>query len=100
MTVNSVFRVLLIAMVALASTNSMAHSMEDVEASLNEKERYAQFVDQPAPEFDLTGVDGNTLSLADLNGKTVVLNCHGPGRCCRDPGQHARVWRQFRPEPR
>ena len=71
---NSVFRVLLIAMVALGSTNAMAHSMEDVEASLNEKERYAQFVDQPAPEFDLTGVDGNTLSLADLNGKTVVLN--------------------------
>ncbi|WP_286800983.1 hypothetical protein [Marinobacter sp. UBA2498] len=60
---NSVFRVLLIAMVALGSTNAMAHSMEDVEASLNEKERYAQFVDQPAPEFDLTGVDGNALPL-------------------------------------
>jgi protein SCO1/2 len=74
MTVNSVFRVLLIAMVAQVSTNAMAHSMEDVEASLNEKERYAQFVDQPAPPFDLTGVDGNALSLADLNGKTVVLN--------------------------
>lgn len=36
---NSVFRVLLIAMVAQVSTNAMAHSMEDVEASLNEKER-------------------------------------------------------------
>ena len=62
MTVNSLFRVFLIAVIALVSTNAMAHSMEDVEASLNEKERYAQFVDQPAPEFDLTGVDGNTLS--------------------------------------
>lgn len=41
---------LLIAMVAQVSTNAMAHSMEDVEASLNEKERYAQFVDQPAPD--------------------------------------------------
>lgn len=71
---NNLFRVLLIAVVALGSTNATAHSMEDVEASLNEKERYAQFVDQPAPPFDLTGTDGNTLSLADLNGKTVVLN--------------------------
>jgi len=47
--VNSLFRVFLIAVIALVSTNAMAHSMEDVEASLNEKERYAQFVDQPAP---------------------------------------------------
>ncbi|WP_254774515.1 SCO family protein [Marinobacter sp. AC-23] len=48
--------------------------MEDVEASLNEKERYAQFVDQPAPLFKLTESDGNIGSLADLKGKTVVLD--------------------------
>ncbi|MBF24575.1 MAG: SCO family protein [Pusillimonas sp.] len=71
---NSIKTVFLIAMVALGSLKAFAHSMEDVEASLNEKERYAQFVDQPAPPFDLTGTDGKTLSLADLNGKTVVLN--------------------------
>ena len=41
---NSVFRVLLIAMVALGSTNATAHSMEDVEASLNEKERYLSLI--------------------------------------------------------
>jgi len=72
--VNRIIRVFLISMVALGSLKAYAHSMEDVEASLNEKERYAQFVDQPAPPFDLTGTDGKTLSLADLNGKTVVLN--------------------------
>ncbi|MBQ0744978.1 MAG: SCO family protein [Marinobacter sp.] len=71
---NSIIRVFLISMVALGSLKAYAHSMEDVEASLNEKERYAQFVDQPAPPFELTDSDGNTVSLADLKGKTVVLN--------------------------
>lgn len=71
---NSVIRVFLISMVALGSLKAYAHSMEDVEASLNEKERYAQFVDQPAPPFELTDSGGKTLSLADLKGKTVVLN--------------------------
>lgn len=51
-----------------------AHSLEDVEASLQERERYAQFVDRPAPGFTLTGVDGRSVSLADLRGRTVVLN--------------------------
>lgn len=51
-----------------------AHSLEDIEASLQERERYAQFVDRPAPGFTLTGVDGRSLSLADLRGRTVVLN--------------------------
>lgn len=71
---NSIKTVFLIAMFALGSLKAFAHSMEDVEASLNEKERYAQFVDQPAPPFELTDSDGKTLSLADLKGKTVVLN--------------------------
>lgn len=71
---NNLFRVFLISVVALGSLNTHAHSMEDVEASLNEKERYAQFVDRPAPLFDLTDSEGSTLSLAELKGKTVVLN--------------------------
>lgn len=71
---NNIIRVFLISVVALGSLKAYAHSMEDVEASLNEKERYAQFVDQPAPPFKLTESDGKALSLADLKGKTVVLN--------------------------
>jgi len=72
--VNGLFRVLLISVVALGSLKTQAHSIEDVEASLNEKERYAQFVDLPAPQFDLINSESNTLSLADLKGKTIVLN--------------------------
>ena len=31
-------------------------------------------LEQPAPPFELRGVDGSTLSLADLRGKFVVLH--------------------------
>jgi cytochrome c biogenesis protein CcmG, thiol:disulfide interchange protein DsbE len=31
-------------------------------------------IDQPAPPFLLRGVDGTTLSLADLRGKLIVLH--------------------------
>jgi cytochrome oxidase Cu insertion factor (SCO1/SenC/PrrC family) len=31
-------------------------------------------LEQPAPPFELRGVDGSTLSLADLRGKLVVLH--------------------------
>ncbi len=31
-------------------------------------------LDQPAPAFRLRGVDGSTLSLADLRGRLVVLH--------------------------
>jgi thiol-disulfide isomerase/thioredoxin len=34
----------------------------------------APVVDAPAPDFSLPGLDGRTTALADLRGKTVVLN--------------------------
>ncbi|MAM60026.1 MAG: SCO family protein [Maritimibacter sp.] len=68
------FRAFLIPLVVSISFNIHAHSIEDVEASLQEEERYAQFVDRLATPFTLTGSEGNALSLADLQGKTVVLN--------------------------
>jgi cytochrome c biogenesis protein CcmG/thiol:disulfide interchange protein DsbE len=34
----------------------------------------APVVDAPAPDFSLTGLDGRTTALADLRGKTVILN--------------------------
>jgi protein SCO1/2 len=63
-------------MAALLSVNlpAAAHSLEDVEAKLNEQERYAQFVDQPAPAFNLADAEGNPVTLADFRGKVVVLN--------------------------
>jgi len=51
-----------------------AHSLEEVEDDLQERERYAEFVDRPAPGFTLAGVKGQRLSLEDLRGRTVVLN--------------------------
>ena len=56
------------------SVGAGAHSMGDVEASLHDKERYAQFVDRSAPPFNLTDSNGRALSLSELQGKTVVLN--------------------------
>jgi peroxiredoxin len=54
---------------------------EDYMASLNKilaektrKEMARQMVKMTAPEFTLKDVDGNTVSLADLKGKTVVLD--------------------------
>jgi thiol-disulfide isomerase/thioredoxin len=34
----------------------------------------APVVDAPAPDFSLAGLDGRTTALADLRGKTVILN--------------------------
>ena len=51
-----------------------AHSLEDLEAKLHEREKYVQIVDRPAPDFALANPDGKPVSLADLRGKVVVLN--------------------------
>ena len=52
---------------------AVAHSLEEIEEKLNSRERYAQIVNYPAPEFMLRGLDGETVSLADLRGKVVIL---------------------------
>lgn len=52
----------------------LAHSLEDAESELQERERYAQFVDQPAPAFSLTDADGNIVSSSDFEESVVVLN--------------------------
>jgi protein SCO1/2 len=62
------------ALLMAAHAMAAAHSLEDVEANLHEQERYAQFVDRPAPPFTLQDVEGNPVSLSDFQGKTVVLN--------------------------
>lgn len=67
--------VLLLAVLwAMSSVTATAHSMKDVESDLNERERYAEFVDRQAPAFNLTDPDGKEVSLSDSEGKTVVLN--------------------------
>lgn len=58
----------------MTSSPSFAHSLEGAEAELQDRERYAQFVDQPAPAFSLTDVDGNIVSSSELEESVVVLN--------------------------
>jgi protein SCO1/2 len=58
----------------MTSSPSFSHSLEDAEAALQDRERYAQFVDQPAPAFSLTDADGNSVSSSDLEDNVVVLN--------------------------
>ena len=53
---------------------AFAHSTGDVEQRLQEEERYAQLVDQPAPPFELVDTEGRSWSLDQLDGKTLVLN--------------------------
>lgn len=65
---------LVVALLMGASFSISAHSLKDVEASLHEQERYAQFVDRPAPAFNLTDLEGETVELSDFQGKAVVLN--------------------------
>lgn len=58
----------------ITSAPAFAHSLEEAEETLQERERYAQFVDQPAPAFSLTDADGNTVSSSDFEESVVVLN--------------------------
>ncbi|WP_259068600.1 peroxiredoxin family protein [Mucilaginibacter sp. X4EP1] len=49
-------------------TDAFLKEMAEREASLK------QMLNQPAPDFKLTGLSGKTWTLADLKGKTIVLN--------------------------
>lgn len=55
------------------SSQAVAHSLEDLEKMLGDKEFYLQVVDYPAPNFTLQDADGRAVSLDDLQGKVVVL---------------------------
>jgi protein SCO1/2 len=52
----------------------LAHSLEELNQDLWQKEKYFQPVDSEAPGFTLQDAGGNTVSLSDLRGKVVVLN--------------------------
>jgi protein SCO1/2 len=62
-----------ILLTGLYPPNAAAHSLEELEERLKGRERYAQIVNHPAPEFRLRGLDGEAVSLADLRGKVVIL---------------------------
>jgi len=61
-----------------------AHSLDEVEAMIGEKEKYFQPINKPAPDFTLRDADGRVFHLADFRGKVVVLHfiyTHCPDVC-------------------
>jgi len=50
------------------------HSLDELAATLGEKEKYFQPLDKPAPEFTLRNADGKIVRLADFRGKVVVMH--------------------------
>jgi protein SCO1/2 len=53
---------------------ALAHSLDEVEAMIGEKEKYFQPIDKPAPDFTLRDADGRVFRLADFQGKVVILH--------------------------
>ena len=83
---SSLFASVLASVIALAMATGApaadAHSLDELEAELADRERYFQAVDEVAPAFTLADADGATVRLADLRGKVVVL--HFIYASCRD----------------
>lgn len=61
-------------LVVAVAMPAAAHSLKELEAELNKRERHGQFVGYPAPDFRLVDTSGQPLGLSDLRGKVVVLN--------------------------
>lgn len=53
---------------------ALAHSIEDLESMLGDKEKFFEPVDEEAPRFALRTADRETVRLEDLRGKVVVLH--------------------------
>jgi protein SCO1/2 len=51
-----------------------AHSLDELEAQLGEREQYFQPIDKEAPDFTLEDAERRAVRLEDLRGKVVVLH--------------------------
>jgi protein SCO1 len=65
-----------LSLVVLAAnvSNAAAHSLDEVEAQLGDREQYFQPVGRDAPAFALEDAEGRAVSLEDFRGKVVVLH--------------------------
>lgn len=62
------------AVAVMWSASAWAHSLEEVEQQLYDKEKYFQPMDGEAPGFELQDADGRTVRLSDFRGKVAILN--------------------------
>ena len=75
---------LAMAVVTAFVSTAAAHSLDDVEAMIGEKEKYFQPIDKPTPDFTLRNPDGRIVRLADFRNKVIVLHfiyTHCPDVC-------------------
>lgn len=57
-----------------SATPVEAHSLEELEGKLLQREAHLEVVNRPAPGFTLQDGAGRSVSLADFRGKVLVLN--------------------------
>jgi len=62
------------ALAVAGASSAAAHSLDELEAQLGEREQYFQPIDKEAPAFTLQDADGQAVRLEDLRGKVVVLH--------------------------
>lgn len=63
-----------LALITAFAPAAQAHSLDEVDAMLGDKEKYFQVIDKPAPDFKLRSADGRAVQLVDLRGKVLVLH--------------------------
>jgi protein SCO1/2 len=59
---------------AASVSSAAAHSLDELEAQLGDREQYFQPIGKEAPDFTLEDPDGRAVSLKDLRSKVVVLH--------------------------
>ena len=62
-----------VALSLAAALPALAHTLDELEGDLIEREAYLEVVNRPAPEFALTSALGRAVRLAEYRGKVVVL---------------------------
>ena len=63
-----------LALLAASGSIVAAHSLEEVQQDLRERENYFQPIGRAAPDFTLEDAGGHAVELEDLRGKVVVLH--------------------------
>src|SRR3546814_4372398 len=69
----TILSALVLALAVSGSPGVSAHSVEDLESMLGDREKYFQPMDRKAPDFTLRTAEGKAISLADQIGREHVL---------------------------